>query len=306
MRAARAGRQHSRRHVATQGSQIRLNLARQAVEWRARRSHLQDEDTMPHAFGLDVEDRSCSVAGSLKPLAGLTLAEDRLCSARGRAAAAAAPDAPAAPAPGPGRAREQGGDQAPEGAAASGPAATEARLRDALLARLRFRRALHQVQWLLPGDPDAGRSSSAAAVDLIDCCRSRLLPESIAAGVYLPSLELSEVVAAQALEKLLGFKAVADLGEAAGHLQAAQAQLQAVRASAALGAGAGDPAVESCFDAAVNRPLMAPTPPRRMPVRRRPGRRSTHHPPWTPLLPLPALDAELSTSWFYFQANHII
>lgn len=54
--------------------------------------------------------------------------------------------------------------------------------------------------------------------------------------------------------------------------------------------------MESCFDAAVNRPLMAPTPPRRMPVRTRPGRRSVHHPPWTPLRPPPALDAASSTS----------
>ena len=33
---------------------------------------------MPHAFGLDVEDRFCEVAGSLKPLAALSLAEDKL------------------------------------------------------------------------------------------------------------------------------------------------------------------------------------------------------------------------------------
>lgn len=114
---------------------------------------------MPHAFGLDVEDRSCSVAGSLKPLAGLTLAEDRLCSARGRAAAATAPDPPAAPPPGPGRVQERAGDRAPEAAAAGSPAATEAQLRDALLARLRFRRALHQVHTSAPRRPDAGRST---------------------------------------------------------------------------------------------------------------------------------------------------
>lgn len=45
---------------------------------------VQDEDMMPHAFGLDVEDRSCAVAGSLKPLAALTLAEDRLNSGKGQ------------------------------------------------------------------------------------------------------------------------------------------------------------------------------------------------------------------------------
>ena len=71
----------------------------------------------------------------------------------------------------------------------------------------------------------------------------------------------------QALEKLLGFKAVADLDEAAGLLQAAQAHLAAVHATSRLASPAGDAAVISCFDAAVNRPKMAPTPPRRMPVR---------------------------------------
>lgn len=65
--------------------QCALWMSRSTVRLSMHRSvpTMQDEDIMPHAFGLDVEDRSCVVAGSLQPLAALTLAEDRLNSSSG-------------------------------------------------------------------------------------------------------------------------------------------------------------------------------------------------------------------------------
>lgn len=73
-------------------------------------------------------------------------------------------------------------------------------------------------------------------------------------------------VVSQVFEKLLAFSAPADLDGAASSIKAAQGHLADIKSTAAAAADAGDAIVEKCFDAAVNRALMSPTPPRRMPV----------------------------------------
>ncbi len=117
---------------------------------------------MPHAFGLDIDDRFCAVAGSIKPLVALSLAEERLAarssgssikgsggsSARGASAGSKQPtnggEAPAPAAEEPAQATESPAKAAGSAAHAVDPQASAA-LREALLARLRFRRSLHEV-----------------------------------------------------------------------------------------------------------------------------------------------------------------
>lgn len=129
---------------------------------------MQDEDLMPHAFGLEVEDHHCVVGGSAKCLAALSLAEDRLNagprsaatpnSASGKPGQQGSP--PAAGGSGTRQAQQQqqqgqpaqrhgqqaqlaagGADTAGPGQSGADPA-----MRAALLARLRFRRHLHKVE----------------------------------------------------------------------------------------------------------------------------------------------------------------
>ena len=113
---------------------------------------LQDEDLMPHAFGMDVDDHFVTVGGSTKCLAALSLAEDRL--------GAGPPPAPR-PADGGGRQSTAGGAAAQVSqsqgqlaggqqqqmavSAAQGDQQVGQALRAALQARLRFRRQFHQV-----------------------------------------------------------------------------------------------------------------------------------------------------------------
>lgn len=224
---------------------------------------------MPHAFGLDIEDRACSVAGSLKPLAALTLAEDRLNSLKGRGASATAPATAAAAAADVSAAAAMGArplhaqpaapgapsrQQAPEGGGDEDGAAPESTSAEASPdATCTGSLSCGSGEGAVAGAPDAGTDRPTASEgQLREALQARLR--------FRRTLHL-------ALEKLLGFKAPGDLDEAAGYLQAAQAQLQVVRDTARFGAPAGDAMVDSCFDAAVNRPLMSPTPPRRMPVR---------------------------------------
>lgn len=195
-----------------------------------------DEDIMPHAFGLNVEDKSCVVAGSIKPLAALNLAEEQLSSSSrqhptiGVEAVRASNSHTGAPGFSNGILGERKPVVPPGGsptatsddsftAEAKKPcensfgAAITSAVREALLARLRFRKALHQ-----------------------------------------------------ALEKLLAFSAPTDLQAAAVLIKRAQSHLSDVRSTVAVAAAADDAVVARCFDAAVNRPLLTPMPPRRMPI----------------------------------------
>lgn len=87
---------------------------------------------MPHAFGLDIDDRFAQVAGCDKPLAALSLAEDRLAAGSAR-----------------GGSKQQLEKGTANGKAAGSDAKADPAMRAALLARLRFRRNLHQVNCLL-------------------------------------------------------------------------------------------------------------------------------------------------------------
>ncbi len=91
---------------------------------------------MPHAFGLDIDDRFADVAGCDKPLAALSLAEDRLAAGSARGGSKQQPE-------------KQPGKGAANGKAAGSDARADPAMRAALLARLRFRRNLHQVNCLL-------------------------------------------------------------------------------------------------------------------------------------------------------------
>jgi hypothetical protein len=108
----------------------------------------QDEDLMPHAFGMDVDDHFVTVGGSTKCLAALSLAEDRL---------GAGPPPTSKPAGGGSRQRaagdaaaqvDQQSDQL-QGQQAGGQQHTGQALRAALQARLRFRRQFQQVRHCL-------------------------------------------------------------------------------------------------------------------------------------------------------------